>query len=103
MFRELLQHPMALAVSILGHAVVVGVLVFSLKQQSTPVMQASVEPVKAMAVDEALVDKARKDLEELENRKKKQSDAEKKRKQAEAQRKKDAQRKQAEAQRKDAG
>jgi colicin import membrane protein len=88
MFRELLQHPTALLLSILGHAVIVGVLVFSLKQQSTPVMQASVEPVKALAVDEALVDKARKDLEEQEKlRKKKLSEAEKKRKQAEAKRK----------------
>ena len=61
MFRELLQNPLALALSVLGHIVLVVVLLISIEQQSTPALQARVEPVKALAVDEALANAPDKD------------------------------------------
>jgi colicin import membrane protein len=76
MLETLRQHPLSLAVSIVGHLVLIGALIYnfdSLNKSSSE--QVQVEPIKAVAVDEELVRAEMEKLKQAENNKLQQEQA----------------------------
>ena len=98
MFAELLQKPKALALSVLFHAVIIGIVIinFSFTDKTILVKQADItKTVKAEVIDQQLLEqqknkkKAKEEKRKKELEKKKRAKEAKKRKQAEAKKRKD--------------